>query len=110
MIYLLGIGWNTDPFVLTKIDGVYYGRGVQDDKAPILACLYALKELKESGIAPKRKFRLIVGCNEESGWQDVEYIKKKTSLPEFGFSPDGNFPLSYAEKGILLVKIALPIL
>ena len=95
-----GFGWNTDPFTLTEIDGTFYGRGMEDDKAPLLLCLYALNELKNSGIKFNSKIRLFVGCNEETGWQDVEYLKTKTKLPEYGFSPDGDFPLSYAEKGI----------
>lgn len=105
-----GIGWNTDPFVLTKSNGVYFARGILDDKAPLLSCLYALYELKESGIKVNRKFRLIVGCDEESGWRDVDYIKTKTVFPEYGFSPDGNFPVSYAEKGITEVSFSFPAL
>lgn len=103
-----GLGWNTDPFELTLIDGVYYARGVSDDKTPLLSCLYALKELKDSARPVNKKFRLIVGCDEETGWRDVEYMQSKTSLPEYGFSPDGNFALSYAEKGIFVLKFSLP--
>ena len=103
-----GLGWNSDPFNLTKIGDAYYARGIQDDKSPLLLCLYALKELKDSGIPVNKKFRLIVGCDEESGWQDVEYLNSKTTLPEYGFSPDGNFPVSYAEKGITEVIFEFP--
>ncbi len=103
-----GIGWNTDPFTLTEKDGVYYGRGIQDNKGPILLCLYALKELKDSGKKPNKKFRLFVGCDEETGWRDVKYFSKISNFPDFGFSPDGNFPLSYAEKGITVVDFFLP--
>ena len=104
----IGIGWETDPFTLTEKDGVYYGRGLSDDKTPLLSCLYALKELKDSGNAVSKKFRLIVGCDEECGWRDIEYLQTKTTLPEFGFSPDGNFPLTYAEKGIVEVSFTFP--
>lgn len=92
-------GWNTDPFTLTKLDGVFYGRGVADDKGPVLLCLYALKDvLDEYGILTK-KVRFLVGLDEESGWGDVEYFKTKSTMPKVGFSPDGNFPVVYAEKG-----------
>ena len=104
----IGIGWKTDPFSLTCCDGVYYGRGVCDDKTPLLSCLYALKELKDSGIAFNKKLRLIIGCDEENGWRDIEYLKTKTSLPEYGFSPDGDFPVCYAEKGIVEVAFSIP--
>ncbi len=103
-----GIGWNSDPFTLTEKDGVYYARGVVDNKTAPLLCLYALKELKDNNIPVNRTFRLFVGCDEESGWRDIEYLKTKTTLPEYGFSPDGNFPLSYAEKGITEVEFCFP--
>ncbi|MBE5749639.1 MAG: M20 family metallopeptidase [Clostridiales bacterium] len=105
-----GIGWNTDPFTLTEKDGTYYGRGIADDKAAPLLCLYALKELKDSGISVNRKIRLIVGCDEESGWRDIAYMKKVSHFPEYGFSPDAGFPLSYAEKSITEVEFCIPAL
>ena len=100
-------GWDTDPFTLTEKDGKVIGRGVEDDKAPSLLILYALKNVKQSGVKFNKKIRFIVGCNEESGWKDVEYIKTKTTLPKFGFSPDSEFSLSYAEKGVYHVTISL---
>ncbi len=102
-----GEGWNTPPYTLTKVGDDYFGRGTGDDKAPILMCLYALKELKDSGINPNVKFRLFVGCNEETGWEDYAYMKTKTTFPEYGFSPDGNFPLTYAEKGMYRLTFKL---
>ena len=107
-----GSGWQTDPFTLTEKNGVLYGRGIADDKAPLLLCLYALKELKDCLDAENKpcntKFRLIVGCNEETGWQDVEYFSKVSRFPTYGFSPDGNFPVVYAEKGITVATFKIP--
>lgn len=104
----VGNGWDTPPLELVVKDGNFYGRGVADDKLPTLLILYVLKELTDDGVKFNKKFRLIVGCNEETGWQDVEYIKKKTKLPKYGFSPDGNFPVSYSEKGIYILSFELP--
>ncbi len=104
----VGLGWKSDPFTLTEVDGWLIGRGTEDDKTPCLLCLYALKELKDEGVSFNRKVRFIVGCNEESGWKDIEYIKTKTTFPKHGFSPDSNFPVCYAEKGIYHLKITLP--
>jgi len=39
------IGWKTDPFKLTGLNGYLYGRGVTDDKGPILAVACAAAEL-----------------------------------------------------------------
>ena len=103
-----GTGWNFPPFTLTEKDGYLIGRGVGDDKGAMLMTLYALKELKDSGAPCYKKFRFFIGCNEETRWQDVAYLKTKTTLPEYGFSPDGNFPVSYAEKGFYYVNINLP--
>ena len=103
-----GTGWSVNPFALTEKDGYYYGRGISDDKGPMLCCLYALKELKEQNVEFNKKIRLIVGCNEESGWADLEYLNTKTTLPEYGFPPDGNFPIGYAEKGVYPTVFRLP--
>jgi succinyl-diaminopimelate desuccinylase len=93
---------------MTLIGETYYGRGLFDDKAPMLICLYVLDELKKSGIECNKKFRFIVGCDEESDWEDVAYFKTKSTLPKYGFSPDGNFPVSYAEKGINKIIFTIP--
>lgn len=103
-----GNDWDTDPFTLTEKEGYFFGRGVMDDKTPTLISLYVLKELKDSALPVNKKFRLFVGCNEETGWNDIEYLKTKTTLPEYGFSPDGNFPLSYAEKGMYEIEFSIP--
>ncbi len=104
-----GEGWDSPPYELTYKDGYYFGRGVSDDKAPCLLTLYALKALKESGLIRNRTIRFFVGTNEESGWKDVEYFEKNNSFPEYGFSPDGNFPVIYAEKGMNIVRFTLPL-
>lgn len=41
--------WVTDPFEMNAIDGYYYGRGTSDNKGPILAFIYAVKEMLEEG-------------------------------------------------------------
>ena len=37
--------WNGDPFTLEGRDGYLYGRGVSDNKGPILAAIYAVADL-----------------------------------------------------------------
>lgn len=41
-------GWNTEPFVLTRIDDKLYGRGSSDDKGPVLAFIHAIEALQKS--------------------------------------------------------------
>ena len=113
-----GNGWKYPPFGGVVNDDVsdggvegmkIWGRGAMDDKTPAIVCLYALKALKDSGYLPKRKIKLIVGCNEECGWKCIEYYNKVAKMPEEGFTPDANFPVIYAEKGILHFTSAFPI-
>lgn len=41
--------WHTDPFTLKAMNGYLYGRGVTDDKGPILAAIYAVADLSQHG-------------------------------------------------------------
>ena len=103
-----GTGWSSDPFTMTdKGDGFVYGRGTSDDKGPVVACLYAMKALKEEGIVPKRNIRLVLGLNEESGSESADHYTESCGHPEAGFTPDGNFPLVNGEMGILVFDLAL---
>lgn len=43
-------GWNTEPFVLTEIDGKLWGRGSTDDKGPVLGWLIAIQAYQALGI------------------------------------------------------------
>lgn len=40
--------WATDPFSIKGVNGFLYGRGVSDNKGPILAALYAVTDLIQS--------------------------------------------------------------
>ena len=92
--------WETDPFKAEVKNGKIYARGATDDKGPVIVCLYMMKALKEDGFVPRHTIKLILGCNEETGWKCIEHYNKVAKMPDFGFSPDGNFPVLYAEKGI----------
>lgn len=100
-----GEGWSVPPYSGLIRDGKVYGRGALDDKGPTLAALYAMKRLKDSGLPLKRTIRLILGTDEESGWEDMEVYTKHEALPIEGFAPDGGFPLIHAEKGILHIEL-----
>ena len=101
-----GDGWVHNPFGAEIIDGKIYGRGTGDDKGPAVAALFALKAVKDAGLPLKKKVRLILGCDEESGWEDIRYYQERVDMPDFGFSPDATYPVINAEKGILQMKLA----
>lgn len=96
--------WEYNPYKLTEKDGFLYGRGVLDDKGASVVCLYALKSLKDEGFIPSKKIKLIFGLDEESGWGCIDHYNKVAVMPKTGFSPDGEFPVLYAEKGIYHIK------
>ena len=94
-----GNGWTADPFDMQVKDGWLIGRGVADDKGPSVLCLYALKFLKEHNVPLKYGVRALLGANEETGMEDVEYYLKNYPAPDFCFSPDAEFPVCNGEKG-----------
>ncbi|MEG1805159.1 MAG: Sapep family Mn(2+)-dependent dipeptidase [Clostridia bacterium] len=98
-----GEGWDVPPYELTEKDGYLYGRGILDDKGPVVACLYAMKRLKDEGFVPKKTIRLIMGCNEENGSTCIHRYFQTEQMPDVAFSPDGDFPLIHCEKGIVWV-------
>ncbi|MDD3367460.1 MAG: Sapep family Mn(2+)-dependent dipeptidase [Lachnospiraceae bacterium] len=103
-----GSGWDTDPFQAVIKDGQMYGRGVTDDKGPAMACIYAMKDILDSGCELKRRIRIIFGQTEEQGdWTDMEYYKAHEEIPTFGFTPDADFPAIYGEKGIAMLELSM---
>lgn len=103
-----GTGWEHDPFDLYEKDGILYARGVADDKGPLLASYYALKALRDNNLLGDYQVRFLVGGNEESGSLGIEHYfhTLKKAQPTLGFSPDSNFPLIFAEKGIVNFSVS----
>ena len=100
-------GWAADPFDATIRDGKVYGRGICDDKGPTILTLHAMKMLADSGVKLGKRVRLIVGGDEESGaWVCMKRYRETEELPECAVAPDGDYPATYAEKGILHVTIS----
>lgn len=100
--------WQTPPFEATIKDGWVFGRGVQDDKGPSLAALYAVKSLLDQGIQFKKRVRFIFGTDEETLWRCMARYNTIEEQASMGFAPDSSFPLTYAEKGLLQVKLHGP--
>ena len=105
----VGNGWTADPFTMRIQDGWLLGRGVADDKGPMVATLYALKFLKEQGYELRYPIRALAGTNEETHMQDVDYYLKNYPAPAFCFTPDAEFPVCNGEKGLFGAKIVSPV-
>ncbi len=101
--------WETPPFEPVIKDGKLYGRGAVDDKGPIIASLYAMKAVTELGIPLKKKVQMIIGTQEEVEWTDMEAYVKAFPLPDYGFTPDGEFPVCNIEKGVTDIELLVPV-
>ena len=99
-------GWIAPPFDGTILDGKLYGRGAGDDKGPAMTALYAMKAVAECGAPLKKRVRLILGGDEELGdWRCMKRYHATEELPDCAFTPDSEYPVTYAEKGILHLRI-----
>lgn len=102
----VGDGWSQDPFEAEIVNGEIVGRGAMDDKGPAVAALYALAAVQSLGKPYKQSVRLLFGCDEESGWQDIDHYRQHDRMPDSAISPDADYPLINAEKGILHLQLA----
>lgn len=102
-----GTGWETDPFQPVIKDGRIYARGASDDKGPGMAAYYALKIIKDLQLPVSKRVRFIIGTDEESGWQCMDRYLATEEMPDFGFSPDAEFPIINGEKGMLTVCVTV---
>ena len=95
-----GPGWQFEPYELTEHEGYLVGRGVSDDKGPLIICLHALKFWKDAGARFPYTVRFLFGADEEVGMHDVACYRSRFDDPAFLFTPDAEFPVCYGEKGI----------
>ncbi len=91
--------WTNDPWSGDVIDGKIWGRGSVDDKGPIVAVMYGMRAILDSGLPLKKKIILLVGTDEESANEDVTTYLKDNKAPDQTIVVDSNFPVICAEKG-----------
>ena len=101
--------WNTPPFQMTIKEGRAYGRGTVDDKGMVIASLYAMKAVKELGLPVHKRVQLIIGTQEETEWVDMKAYVKNHPLPDYGFTPDGEYPICNIEKGSMDIKMVFDV-
>lgn len=89
------------PFSGDIVDNMIVGRGSLDDKGPVVISMMAIKGLLDLGYEFKSRIRVIVGGAEETTWECIEKYKAEQEIPVVSFSPDAQFPLIFAEKGLL---------
>ena len=100
-----GDGWIYPPYAAEVHDGKLYGRGAIDDKGPLVAALYGVKAIMDLGLDTSKRIRVIFGANEETGCGDIPYYVEREKDPVAGFTPDAEFPVIFAEKGITSIDL-----
>ncbi|MGL5411811.1 dipeptidase PepV [Cetobacterium sp.] len=92
--------WSVPPFSGEIVGKNMISRGALDNKGPIISALHSMKALKECVPTFNHRVRIIFGTNEESGDEDIKYYLSKEKAPKYAFTPDGQFPVVFSEKGI----------
>jgi len=106
--------WETPPFEPTERDGYIYGRGISDDKGPIIARLAAIKALRATrGSLPLRVRWLMEGAEEigSPGFHEfveanADRLKADACIWEGGgVNWDGRPMVMLGVKGLLYVEL-----
>ena len=97
--------WTLSPYTPGFIENKLIGRGVMDNKGPLIICLYALKSLLDEGFTPSKRIRFIFGTDEERSWKGMKKYAEAEEIPTLGFTPDSAFPLVNAEKGLYQFRL-----
>ncbi|WP_297434135.1 dipeptidase PepV [uncultured Cetobacterium sp.] len=92
--------WSVPPYSGDIVGKNMISRGALDNKGPIISALHSMKALKECVPSFNHRVRIIFGTNEESGDEDIKYYLSKEKAPKYAFTPDGQFPVVFSEKGI----------
>lgn len=90
--------WTFPAFEAAVKDGMVLGRGVADDKGPLVQALIAMKVLQESGRRRTHALRLLVGSDEESGATDMKEYLERHAPPDLTLVLDAAFPVGVGEK------------
>ena len=91
--------WETPPFEMTIKGDAAYGRGTLDDKGMVLA------SVADTGRPQYKKTQLIIGTQEEVEWTDMYAYVRSCRLPDYGFTPDGEYPICNIEKGVIDISL-----
>ncbi len=101
-----GEGWSSPPYAAEYRDGFIIGRGTDDNKGAAVMALYLMKFLKEYEIPMNYQIKLMLGCNEECGMNDIAYYLSHYKAPYLSLIADTSFPVCYGEKGIYEANLA----
>jgi dipeptidase D len=98
-----GQEWKSPPFAGRIVEGKIVGRGTEDDKGPLVAALYALAALHDSGWPLDSTLRLLVANGEETSWDEIPYYLARAPMPDRTVGVDAAYPVTHAQKGYGIV-------
>ncbi|MFP4979170.1 Sapep family Mn(2+)-dependent dipeptidase [Paenibacillus sp. CN-4] len=104
-----GDHWIYPPYEPTKKGDFLIGRGVSDNKGASVAGLYTVRILRDLQIPLEHNIRIIYGCAEETGMDDLAYFVKHEPVPEVSLVIDGAFPLNNGQKGGFNARLFIPV-
>ncbi|MGX9388916.1 M20/M25/M40 family metallo-hydrolase [Mycoplasma sp. 327] len=97
--------WKTSAFVPVITDNEIICRGSLDDKGPAIINMYAMKYLKDNGLVNDEwSIRIIFGISEETTMKSMKFYLADFGHPYVSYTPDGEWPLIFAEKLIYQVS------
>ena len=97
------------PFSGTVQGDYIIGRGAVDNKAPLIAALYALAFFRQYNISLKNRLSLLIGSDGESGMRDMDYYLTRAGQPNLAIIPLSGFPVVKGEPGLLRFSVSGPL-
>lgn len=100
-----GQEWSSPPFAAEIVGDRLIGRGSEDDKGPIIAALYSLVALADTGWVRAHDTRLLIANAEESSWEEITYYLARNPPPTVTLGLDAAYPVTHAQKGYGVVTV-----
>ncbi|MGD8818437.1 MAG: M20/M25/M40 family metallo-hydrolase, partial [Acidobacteriota bacterium] len=79
--------WAFDPFELREIDGYFYGRGTDDNKAGVVDIVANFIRLRQEGYVPDRDLIAVLTADEETRSDGIKYlVRERRELVDAAFA------------------------
>jgi len=101
--------WSSDPFVMTKRDGKFYGRGTADMKGPIAAMMAAMKWHMENTKKLPGRVKMAFDADEELGTIGIHKLIEEDNDQYLGavIGEPTLLELCVTHKGLIRIRVNL---
>ncbi|QJG66722.1 Sapep family Mn(2+)-dependent dipeptidase [Mycoplasma phocoenae] len=101
--------WESAAFKPLIKDNEIFGRGTLDDKGPTIINLYAMKYILDNNLlSDEYTIRIVFGLSEETTMESMKFYLADFGYPDYAYTPDGEWPLIFAEKLIFDYDLIFP--